>query len=132
MNDSEHAKASMFKQAIARIPKRHLAVLYGQCEHDDSEAGSRRCAKCAISLEINRLIGEEDLTPEHLLFVLARLAGEVIGCDAGGTPKHRMLADSLRNLTVLATTLVRAELDEEREAEKNAAKSRRFGWDVTR
>jgi hypothetical protein len=96
-----------------QIPKTMLPIIGGLCDHTDDQRSA--CPKCAISLEINRLIDAGRASPEMLFHVLVRLTAELIGQSSGGEPKHRMLVRSFSDLLALTVKVVEGEVERDRQ-----------------
>jgi hypothetical protein len=93
------------------IPKTMLPIIGGICDHPDDKRAS--CAKCSLTVEINRLIDAGLLPPEKLFHVLVRLAAELIGGSSGGPLKHHALVTSFVNLLQMTVKVVEGQAMEE-------------------
>lgn len=88
-----------------QIPKSMLSILAGMCECKDDR---RSCPKCAITMEVNRVI-EAGMSPEKWFYVLVRLVAETIGQSAGGEAKHRGLIQTFTSLLRVTVAVVEGE-----------------------
>ncbi len=108
MGEAKRKRAGMTgANPFDQIPKSMLPIIAGLCDHPEDRLSD--CPKCATTEVINRFIDAGALPPEKLIYVLVRIAAEVIGYSAGGELKHQTLIMSFCDLLALTVGVVQAE-----------------------